>query len=148
MILALKGSNSLSVMKPDHANKWLEAYRKGSRYPKAKMDNFTNLFEKIQSDVMKQFTHSQIFVSTKQINTSINELNELRNKFIHFMPLGWSLNITGLPSLGLDIVEVLKFLVHESGNIYFYEEGHKEHIEQLIEELFCKLTQMKCKYIV
>ncbi|RJG25327.1 hypothetical protein [Paenibacillus thiaminolyticus] len=148
MVLALKGSSSLSVMKPHHARKWLNSYETNNRYHKVKMDHFINLFEKIQSDVMMKYTDSKIFASTEQISTSIHELNELRNNFIHYMPKGWSLNISGLPSLGLDVVGILRFLVNESGNIDFFEVDRKQYTEQLIEELSRKLTQMKHKYVV
>lgn len=139
MILALKGSSSLSVMKKEHVRKWLHSYETNGRYPKVQMDNFLNLFNKIQSDVMMKYTDSNFFVSTEQISTSIYELNNLRNNFIHYMPKGWSLNISGLPSLGLDIVKVLKFLLYESGNIMFYEVGHEADVKLLIEELSQKL---------
>lgn len=148
MVLALKGSSSLSVMKQDHARRWLKAYESNSRYPEVKMDSFLKLFEKIQSDFMMKNSNSKVFDSTEQITTSIQELNDLRNKFIHYMPKGWSLNITGLPSLGLDIVEVLRFLVSESGNINFYELERKKHTEQLIEELSRKLIHVNRKYDV
>jgi hypothetical protein len=148
MVVALKGSNSLSVMKPEHAKKWLNAYETGNQFPTVKLDYFTELFNKIKSNEMSLFTHSKVFTSTDYIDVSVRELNELRNKFIHYMPMGWSLNITGLPALGLDVVTILKFLVSESGNIYFYEDGITEQTEQLLEELSYKLNLMKRKYVV
>lgn len=148
MVIALKGSNSLSVMKPEHAKKWLLAYETGNQFPNAKLNYFSELFNKIKSNEMSLFTNSKVFTSTDSIDESVRELNELRNRFIHFMPMGWSLSILGLPDLGLDIVTILKFLVSESGNIYFYEEGTMEQTEHLLEDLSYKLNVIKSKYLV
>lgn len=141
MILALKGSNSLSVMKPKDADRWLEAYYNDKEYPKVMMDNFHKLFQKIKGDSMLQFTYSKKFVSNERIDKSVYRLNELRNNFIHFMPMGWSIELRGLPRLVNDIIEIINFLLHDSGNIYFYEEGLQEYVGKLLDELASQINR-------
>ena len=50
MVLALKGSSSLNVMKSSDASKWMAAYESDGVYPNVKLDFFNSLFKKIQSD--------------------------------------------------------------------------------------------------
>ncbi|GIO35802.1 hypothetical protein J41TS12_06630 [Paenibacillus antibioticophila] len=148
MVLALKGSNSLKIMKTSDATKWMTAYESGSDYPITKLDFFMKLFEKIQSDSIGMFTTSQRFESNESIDTSVKRLNEFRNRFIHFMPKSWSLEIIGLPGLALDVLEVIEFLFYKSGNVYFYEEGQHKLVEEMIGELKTQLIQRERKYVV
>lgn len=135
MVLALKSSNSFNVMRPKHVNKWLDAYENDRDYPEVKLDFFNELFLKIQTDSMNIYSHSEIFTSNEEINESVKKLNNFRNNFIHFMPMSWSLEISGLSKLGLDIHSVLNFLVFESGNVYFYEEGQMRKVQEMLENL-------------
>ncbi|WCR28780.1 hypothetical protein L3476_08655 [Paenibacillus thiaminolyticus] len=148
MVLALKGSNSLNVMKPSHASKWMKAYETDSVSPNVQLDFFNELFKKIQSDSMDLFTNSQRFNSNESIDKSVQRLNSFRNRFIHFMPMSWSLEIIGLPRLALDILEVIEFLFLESGNVYFYEEKQTQLVDEMIRNLKIELIQREHKYVV
>jgi hypothetical protein len=48
---------------------------------------------------------------------SVRRLNELRNKFIHFTPEGWLLEVSRMPHICLDCLAVIHFLESQSGNI-------------------------------
>jgi hypothetical protein len=69
---------------------------------------------------------------------------ELRNKFIHFVPQGWSLNVNGLPHICLTILEIIKFLSWESGNILWHNERLKHKAESILYE--CESNSKKIKH--
>jgi hypothetical protein len=125
MCLALQGSDGLRVLKDDVAKAWLTAHDQGLPLPVEKLDWFPNLYIKIKSDVMKFNVNSKPFPNNDRINTSVTILNEYRNNFVHFLPQSWSINIASLPSLCLDCIAVIKFLVDESGNITWYQERNR-----------------------
>jgi hypothetical protein len=127
MVLALRGGNGLNCLRDDIAEKWLRAYRSGGEYPQEKLDRFLNLYKKIKNaERMKFYVHSKAFKPSGSQGESIKRLNRLRNEFIHFVPKGWSLEISGLPEIFFDCLNIIEFLGWECGNIsWHYEEVEK-----------------------
>jgi hypothetical protein len=64
---------------------------------------------------MKMLIHSQHLVLTESQRESIDiAKNELRNKFEHYIPSGWSIEIHGLPQIAIDLLDVIRFLAIET----------------------------------
>jgi hypothetical protein len=122
MVLALKGGNSLNVLTEKVQRLWLEAYHKGECYPVEKLDLFLNLYKKLQTSKIDIYIHSKRFIPTADVTSDVQKLNSLRNRFIHFLPGGWSLEIDGLPRICKNAMLVVTFLFFESGNICLYDE--------------------------
>ena len=121
MVLALRGSDRLRPLRDDVAEKWLVAHENGTDYPTEKLDNFKNLFKKIKSDSMHFFIHSKKLETTGSQDKSIQRLNSLRDDFIHFLPQSWSIEVSGLPMICRDCLDIIHFLGWESGNVFWYE---------------------------
>lgn len=114
-------------------NKW--------KFPKEKLDSFTNLFEKIQSDKMKKNVNSKVFKPThSQIDCVIN-LNLFRNEFIHFVPKSWSLGVNGLSNLVVEVLTIIEFLAFESHNIVWSEESEKSRTLNAISNIKNKFNE-------
>jgi len=94
-----------------------------------KLDNYFGLYKGIQSTQMNKYAQSKFFIPSCVQDSSIICLHELRNEFIHFVPKAWSLEVTELPDMIIACMEVIDFLVHESGNLIF----HGEELEQRYE---------------
>jgi hypothetical protein len=148
MVLALKGGNSLNVLTERAQRKWLEAYQKGECYPVEKLDLFMNLYQKVQTGKMDIYIHSKRFIPAPDVTSDVEKLNSLRNRFIHFLPGGWSLEIDGLPRICKNATSVVSFLFFESGNISFYDEGDEIKIQGLLEKIKDKLAYGAKAYIV
>ena len=59
--------------------------------------------------------HSQHLVLTDSQKESINfAKKDLRNKFEHYIPSGWSIEIHGLPQIAIDLLDVIRFLAIET----------------------------------
>ncbi len=140
MVIGLRDSAGLNILKDGIAKKWLRAYRNGDPYPVEKLDSFLNLYEKIKSDRMLRFGHSRIYESTEGNDRSVKMLNTLRNDFIHFVPKGWLLEVTGLPKICLDCIEIIEFLGWESNNVLWYKEELEIRCREAIES--CKTIFM------
>lgn len=114
MVLALKGSDSVRVLKDEHAREVMEAWDTdptavfNSRY---QIDSFPKLYKKVKSmEWMGQYVQSKPLVATGTMGRSIRMLNRLSNLFVHFSPsffgtrfstfLSWS-SIASLPSVSL-----------------------------------------------
>jgi hypothetical protein len=117
MVLALRRGNSLLALRDDVAAQWLKAYREHNPLPREKLDSFLNLYSKVKTPAAAGYVHSRPFVPGPSHDRSMKKLNELRNKFIHFVPKGWSLELAGLPTICMDCLSVAYFLHTDGGNI-------------------------------
>ncbi|HCG7655423.1 hypothetical protein V3H24_23485 [Vibrio parahaemolyticus] len=134
MVMALSNGNDFRVMPDKLANKCLEAHRKDQAWPKVKMDSFPNLYKKVQStEIMGFYVQSRALPRCDNRDFHINKLLELRNAFVHFMPKGWSLEVSGLPDICISILKAIQFLCFSSGNINFYEKEQREIVKTELE---------------
>jgi len=106
MAFHLGFGNDLLVMTQEDAEAWLEAHESGAGYPETKMDSFLNLYKKIKKHEVLGYK----FVPSGQQGGSIKRLNWFRNEFVHFMPKGWSIEMSGMPSICLDNLNIMKSL--------------------------------------
>ena len=111
MCLALQGSDGLRVLKDDVARAWLAAQDSGTPLPVEKLDWFPNLYAKIRSDVGTFRANSRSYPDNSAVNQSVDQLNNLRNEFIHFVPKGWSVELAGLPQICANCINVDEFLI-------------------------------------
>jgi hypothetical protein len=146
MVLALRHGNNLAVLRPNIAQKWLEARREGGKYPDERMDPFPNLYGKIKSDLMLCYVNGKKFAATSDHDRAVEDLNNLRNDFIHFVPKGWSIELAGLPDICLTCLEVVEFLGWESGNVFFYDENQEERAQKALKFAKELLHEIKQKY--
>lgn len=99
--------NDLLVMSQVDAEAWLQAHDSGTEHPETKMDNFLNLYKKIKSHQILGYK----FTPSGQEGKSIKRLNNYRNEFIHFIPKGWSIEMSGMPDICKDCLNIIKKLI-------------------------------------
>ncbi len=69
------------------------------------------------SNYMRMTIMSKVLQLTREQKESINALkNEFRNKFEHYKPTAWSIEIHGMPQIAIDVLNVIRFLALETGN--------------------------------
>jgi len=81
-----------------------------------KLISFDEALKRCQDKTkMKMLIHSQYLILTDSQKQSINfAKKELRNKFEHYIPSGWSIEIHGLPEIAIDLLDVIRFLAIET----------------------------------
>ena len=147
MVLALRGTNNLAILTPKSAAEWLEAYENRSPFPKQeRLDSFLNLYKKIKSDRMLMYGHSKKFSPQRTQGRNIKRLNQLRNEFIHFIPKGWSIEVSGLPQVCIDCLSIIEFLGWESGNIIWHKSQVKPRAEKALDKSKAALLALKTIY--
>ncbi|MGA3058424.1 MAG: hypothetical protein ABSE70_10390 [Candidatus Limnocylindrales bacterium] len=119
MVLGLRGSNDFDVLSPAAAKDWLAAVEAGDPPPfdQKRLDTFLGLYRKVKSDRMLRYVNSKQFHPGKTHDRSLAILNELRNEFTHFLPKHWSLEVSGLPAICGDCLDLIEFLGWDSGNV-------------------------------
>ena len=146
MVLALRNGNNLSVMPEKLAGEWLEAYRAGEELPEERLDSFPNLYKKIKGKDMELLVCSKRFQSSKEYDRCVKKLNELRNDFIHFVPKGWSIEVSGLPEIGQRVLAIIRFLGWESRNVLWHGIELRDKAEVIISETVEILKNVEQNY--
>lgn len=121
MVLSLHGGNGLAALEDTVAAEWLVAYRNNGPYPKERLDGYENLYKKVKGDRMMIYCHSKKFVPAGTQGRSIKRLKRLRDEFIHFVPKGWCLEVSGLPALFTDCLDFIDFLGWDCGNVIWHD---------------------------
>jgi hypothetical protein len=142
MVAALRDSVGYNILDAKIRKKWWNAFLKEKMRPEEKLDGFLNLYSGIQSSQMNNYFGSKPFIPNQVQDSSIKKLHELRNKFIHFIPKGWSLEVSGLPDIITRCIEIIDYLVNESGNILFYEEMHDNRYHLVVKKIKGKINNM------
>jgi len=142
MVSSLRNGNNLKVLEVKSSKKWFQEFNKRLysdvddwNSPIEKLDYFLNLYEKIKSDQMLMYTISKKLETDKNKDEAMVWLNWYRNKFIHFVPEVFEINIIQFPKRMILILDIIKFLVSESGNILWLNFEDKELAENLIDKL-------------
>jgi hypothetical protein len=110
------------------------------------MDFFLNLYEKVKSDAVCCYVGSKKKVPGPSHDYSMKKLNELRNNFIHFLPKVWSVELTGLPNLCLECLEVADFLGWESGTILWHDSDLCQRGQRAVAILRASLSAIRNAY--
>jgi len=128
MAFHLSFGNDLLVMTQQDAEAWLTAHYNETTYPETQMDGFLNLYKKIKSNPIL----GHRFEPKGQQGKSIKTLNRLRNEFIHFIPKGWSIELSGMLGIFLDCLDIIRELGQVNA-VRWEHEGQFESFKQLVE---------------
>lgn len=127
MVLALQGTHGLNTLTEKTAKRWIQAHeQQGRRFGEERLDDFLNLYSKIQSDLMLMYTNSRRFVPIGTQNASVEWLNDIRGRLTHFRRSGWALSAASWPAKGLDVLAIIEFLLFESGNVWWHNDGSED----------------------
>ena len=144
IVLALQGSNGLHVLRPEDADRWLEAHERGDAYPRdLRLDNFLSLYKKVKSEIMLMYSHSKRFIPKGSQERSVRGLHRLRNQFVHFTPKLWALDLAGLPNIAFDCLSVAEFLAWESHNVIWEECALKQRLRSAFSSAHALLNGMR-----
>lgn len=153
MVSALRSGNNLNVLENNSADNWFAEFTKRMKSkiedwksPKEKLDYFPNLYKKVTSDKMLMYTISKKLETDKNKEEAIEWLNWQRNKFIHFVPSTFLINAVHFPKRMLVIMDIIKFLVKESGNIIWTDSEDKNVTVKLIDELTESFQKLNDNY--
>lgn len=146
MILALRDSAGLNILKNKVARKWLEAYEENKPFPREILDTFPNLYNKIKSDSMVRYDSSRPFLPTGDQDESVIQLNWFRNQFTHFIPRLWLVEVDGLPKICIECLDIIQFLGWDSGNVFWNNSEIEDRAKIAITEILENMNSVQEKY--
>lgn len=100
------------------------------------LDHFDVVLTKCQDPKhMKMLVHSQALILSDSERDSLGRLkNDLRNNFMHMRPMGWSIELSGMPTITRDSLRVAEFLALETGTYVHLEPGEQQEVRRLVSE--------------
>jgi len=82
---------------------------------------------------MKMTIKSNHLVLTYKQKEAINYLKKvLRNNFEHYTPKGWSIELHGMPEIAMNVLDVIRFLVIETGNYMHLSQNQIKKIKSIV----------------
>jgi hypothetical protein len=76
--------------------------------PKERLASLLDLFARVRDQEYLPAPH--VLNAGSEAIEDVERLNRLRNKFIHFVPQGWSLELSGMPRIVRHVSEVIEHL--------------------------------------
>jgi hypothetical protein len=134
--------NSLLVAKQEDAEAWLKAHEDGTPYPEMMMDSFPHLYDKLKHQEIYGYKFSPQGTQGK----SIKRINKYRNEFIHFMPKGWSLEVSDLPSVCIDCLDIINELNTHTLYMLWQNDHQESSFRILLNSCLEKLRGLKNEY--
>lgn len=148
MVLALWNGNGLLALRDKIAAKWIEAYTNGGQYPVEKLDEFLNLYEKVKNPNNFHTIESGPFSPGDSHDQSFKRLNSFRNEFIHFTPKGWALELSGLPRVCLDTLDLVEYFGWSSTAIIWHKRTHLVRAKRALKMLHQTMHKLEKKYAI
>jgi hypothetical protein len=144
MVSALRGTNNHNILSEKYFKELEKVSTDTSKdKPKEELLNFLSLYSRVKSPKYSEC----YFKATNEVDFSVKELNKWRNDFIHFMPKGLSLEVSGFTLIVRDVIGIIEFLVYESNRLYQLDEKQKQEIRSLIDMIIEKNGEIARKYV-
>jgi len=104
--------------------------KKGDRF----LISFDKAIERCQDTTrMCMLTHSQPLVLSESQKESIRLLKkDLRNQMEHYIPMGWSIEIHGMPQIAIDTLDVIRFLAVDTRTYIHLQQTQIKKIKSLV----------------
>jgi len=146
MVLSLRHGNGFLALTDKCCQEWMDAHQNGTPYPPEKLDRFEKLYDKVKHREIGSIGGNQPFVPQGTEGKNIKRLNRFRNKFIHFTPQGWSLELDGLPQICCDCARLISFLGWQTQNVFWHSDAAKGASQESLGRFLQSMQRLKEGY--
>ncbi len=84
---------------------------------------------------MKRSTISKAVEITDEEWESITLLNEYRNSFMHYIPMGWTIDINDFKKIVKNVLNVIEKVALNTRQIMYYDFDSRNKVEEIINEI-------------
>jgi hypothetical protein len=140
-VMTLHLGNFLAAC-PKNTEAWLKAHDDETPYPESIMDKFLELYKRLKKNTISGYRLKPKGTQGR----SIRKLNNFRNDFMHFMPKVWSIEISGMPAICLDCLEVAAHIGKHSLHKRWESEEQQQSFEKALSQCQSKLSAFRVKY--
>lgn len=169
MVCHLSGTAQIGALSDKSADAWLDWYerdgrgeierflvgydslgtptyrfvRPGDHPPKQRLADAKELFRRLyREDKRREGGAGMLLVIESSQRASFQALHDLRNDFSHFTPSGWSIELSGLSAIFLDLIDVLETICKDP---WPFRHISKEDMRKLIDTLRDLRVELCCR---
>jgi hypothetical protein len=152
-VCALRGQDTagISMLTKSSAKEvwyWLDVESRKKTHlpmPKEKLASMTELFKRVQKSEILRDPHR--FPSNYEITEDVLKLNRLRNDFSHFVPKGFSLEVSGMPRITRHCCDVIEHLAVKYSTFGHHLNGsQRDRITNSLSRLLNKMDEWDKAY--
>jgi len=101
---------------------------------KVRLISFDEALELCQSpNWMRMTVLSRHLKLSDSQRKSIDKLkNHFRNRFEHYIPMGWSIEVHGMPQIAMDVLDVIRFLALDTDNYVHLTEAQRKRVKYIV----------------
>lgn len=116
---------------------------KNGQAPSDRLADAAELFARLYDGRRRQEAGAgAILEIQKSQQDAFARLHDLRNNFSHFTPKGWSLELSGLPNVFLEILEVLRIISEDPWPFRHMDTQQHARLEKLLADLRIALVEL------
>jgi hypothetical protein len=110
--------------------------------PKERLADARELFRRLYNSKKRcePGAGAMLTINSDQLR-SFARLHHLRNGFTHFAPKGWSIELSGLPKIFRDLIEVIELISRDPWAFRHMESQQRQQVVQFLEGIKLKLNK-------
>ncbi len=138
----LSGTMQVGALCQKNAKRTITALQMDSseELPEPRLANPHELLRRAKGEGRIEQAGPLIYATASQ-EKSFLRLFEFRNQFIHFHPTSWSIEITGMPSIFLDVMQIIEGTIDDGWSFRHLDETLGAELRTLFAEIVKELKQ-------
>ena len=126
----------------------MKYYREKGQFPKEeeKLLHFRGLYKKLKKKGAIQDSPNEPYIPSGDQDSAIKVLNDRRNDIIHFVPKIWFWDVSGSPTLLLQLMEIPQFLLSNCRHMVFSKELSVKQYQKVFHQIESSLNRLKEQY--
>lgn len=136
----LSGTAQVGALDKKTAKKMIAALQNdsGEQAPEPRLAGPHELLQRAKGSGRIEGAGPHISVPKPQEN-SFRRIFKFRNQFIHFSPTGWSIELIGMPSIFLDVMQIIGATIDDGWSFRHLNETHYAELQMLYSEVVNEL---------
>lgn len=145
LVHATSGSDKLGAATESYRRRWYEAYERGEfTEAKERLATVGELMQRARK--LKGYVYTRSLPPNEEQDRAAARLGNWRDTFIHFKPMGLTIEISGFPDICRPCIDVIEFLAFESGHVWVSRDELAERTRRSIDSAREHLDRIAAVY--
>lgn len=133
MVCALNDTSGVNFLAEKSARKTLEWHNKlEGNVPDQRLADFESLLARCQDKSLME--DEPLVVTEEQLKDVIRLHAEFRNNFSHFTPMGWSIEVAGLPRIIRTAIDFVEYLMSSTQVLFKLTGNRKRRLSKNVKD--------------
>lgn len=145
LVHSCSGTDLLGAMTTKYQRQWREAYDRGEILDReGRLAPVGELVERARS--LRGYIYMTPLPPNDEQDTAVMKLGSWRDTFVHYKPMGLTIEISGFPAIFRPCLDVIEFLAFESGHVWTDQADHANRTQGALEQIRAYLDETGRSY--